>query len=110
MTAYLAHEWAAARARDAERDATTGQGVDGSRCEAVGRRDTGGAGTKRPRPTGDACGNGRARGAGGGPREVAATGETGATRGSRGGKLAGRSQKDRKRFKQQQARERQREG
>ena len=52
-----------------ERDATTGRGVDGRAREAVGRRDAGGAGTKRPRPT-DGRGDGRAGGA---------------TRGSRGG-------------------------
>ena len=44
----IQREWAAARALDAERDATTGRGVDGRAREAVGRRDAGGAGTKRP--------------------------------------------------------------
>ena len=33
---------------DAERDVSTGRGVDGRAREAVGRRDAGGAGTKRP--------------------------------------------------------------
>ena len=45
--------WAAARALDAERDATTGRGVDGRAREAVGRRDAGGVGTKRPAATDD---------------------------------------------------------
>ena len=33
---------------DAEREVSTGRGVDGRAREAVGRRDAGGAGTKRP--------------------------------------------------------------
>ena len=40
----------------------TGQGVDGHVREAEGRDDGHGAGMKRPRPTNDACGNGRAGG------------------------------------------------
>ena len=47
----IQREWAAARALDAERDATTGRGVDGRVRGAVGRRDAGGAGTKRPAAT-----------------------------------------------------------
>ena len=42
----IQREWAAARALDAERDATTGRGVDVRAREAVGRRDAGGAGSE----------------------------------------------------------------
>ena len=61
----IQREWAAARALDAERDATTGRGVDGRAREAVGRRDAGGAGTKRPAATDD----GRADENGPGPKK-----------------------------------------
>ena len=58
----IQRKWAAARARDAERDATTGRGVDGRAHKTTGCGDAGGAGTKRPRPT-DGRGDGRAAGA-----------------------------------------------
>ena len=75
-------------ARDAAGDATTGQGVDGRTHEAVGRRDAGGAGTKRPAATDE-----------GGPRPAA-------KKQDRGGRLEKLSKNERNRLKKKQRRER----
>ena len=88
----IRREWAAARALDAERDATTGRGVDGRAREAVGRRDAGGAGTKRPAAADD----GRADEDG--PRPAT-------KKQNHGGRLGSMSRHQRQRLKKQQRRE-----
>ena len=87
----IQREWAAARALDAERDATTGRGVDGRAREAVGRRDAGGAGTKRPAATDDV------RADEGGPRPAA-------KKRDRGGRLEKLSKNERNRLKKKRRR------
>ena len=88
----IQREWAAARALDAERDATTGRGVDGRAREAVGRRDAGGTGTKRPAAMDD----GRADEDGPQPATK---------KQSHGGRLESMPRHQRKRLKKQQRRE-----
>ena len=89
----IQREWAAARALDAERDATTGRGVDGRAREAVGRRDAGGAGTKRPAATDDV------RPDEGGPQPAT-------KKRNHGGRLAKLSKNEWNRLKKKQRRER----
>ena len=89
MADCIQRKWAAARARDAERDAMTGQGVDGSRCEATRRGDAGG--TKRQRSVDDG-----ARGAelqqmgpmGGGPMQLGDVSSKKKKKKKRGGRQA----------------------